>query len=187
MRDPLIEACRFMERSSARFAGFGDHLAAWVSPLLPNEPQMQRLVLAAGLLHDVSWRSDPSSRAEECFDNAMRGNLGGLQHRGRVMLAMALLHRYRKNGKLEKYKTLKPLLAEDEQIAAQVIGQAMRLGASLAGGDAAVLRKATLHQNATHLELRLEPSVAVYGGEIVETRLHELAASMGREGIVTVL
>lgn len=186
-RDPLIEACRFMERSSARFVGFGEYLAAWVAPLLSDDPQVQRLVLAAGLLHDVSWRFDPSSRAEECFNNAMRGNLGGLRHKGRVMLAMALLHRYRKNGKLEKYKTLKPLLAEDEQIAAQVIGQAMRLGASLAGGDARVLRGAILNQSATHLELRLEPPVAAYGGEVVETRLQELAASMGREGTVTVL
>lgn len=186
-KDPLIEACRFMERSSARFAGFGEHLAAWVAPLLPDEAQMQRLVLAGGLLHDVSWRSDPSSRAEECFDNAMRGNLGGLRHKGRVMLAMALLHRYRKNGKLEKYKTLKPLLDDDEQVAAQVIGQAMRLGASLAGGDASVLSRAKLQQSATHLDLRLDASVAPFGGEVVETRLQELATSMGRTGTITVL
>jgi exopolyphosphatase/guanosine-5'-triphosphate,3'-diphosphate pyrophosphatase len=185
-RDPLIEACRFMERSLARFAGFGEHLAAWVAPLLPDDPKVQRLVLAAGLLHDVSWRSDPNSRAEECFDNAMRGNLGGLRHRARVTLAMALLHRYRKNGKLEKYKKLKHLLTEEEQIVAQVIGQAMRLGASLAAGDANVLRKAKLHQSTTHLELRLDPSVTIYSGEIVETRLHELAACMGCQGIVKV-
>lgn len=187
MRDPLIEACRFMERSAARFVGFGERLAPWIAPLLPSDPPMQRLVLAASLLHDVSWRSDPASRAEECFDNAMRGNLGGLRHKARVMLAMALLHRYRKNGKLEKYKTLRPLLDEDEQIAAQVIGQAIRLGTTIAGGDARVLDKAQLLQSATHLELQLEPSIAAFGGEVVEMRLQELAASMGREGVVTVL
>jgi exopolyphosphatase/guanosine-5'-triphosphate,3'-diphosphate pyrophosphatase len=186
-RDPLIEACRVMERTSSRFAGFGEHLAAWVAPLLSNEPYVQRTVLAAGLLHDVSWRSDPSSRAEECFDNAMRGNLGGLSHKGRVMLAMALLHRYRKSGKLVKYKSLKPLLSEDEQIAAQVIGQAMRLGASLAGGDGAVLAQAKLRRSATHLELRLAAPIVAFSGEVVETRLRELSASMGREALLTEL
>ncbi len=179
-RDPLIEACRVMERTSARFVGFGAHLAAWVAPLLPDTPRLQRLVLAAGLLHDVSWRSDPSSRAEECFDNAMRGNLGGLDHKGRVMLAMALLHRYRKSGKIEKYKTLRSVLNDEEQKSAQIIGQAMRLGASLAGGDPQVLAQSQLTQSDTHLDLRLGPQAEAFGGEVVEARLAELATSMGR-------
>ncbi len=186
-RDPLIEACRVMERTSARFVGFGEELAKWVSPLLPDDASVQRLVLAAGLLHDVSWRSDPSSRAEECFDNAMRGNLGAIGHKGRVLLAMALLHRYRKSGKIEKYKTLKILLNEDEQKSSWVIGQAMRLGASLAGGDARVLVGAELVQSAEVLELRLQADITRFSGEIVETRLAELAASMGREAKLTVL
>jgi exopolyphosphatase/guanosine-5'-triphosphate,3'-diphosphate pyrophosphatase len=186
-RDPLIEACRAMERTSSRFVGFGEHLAHWVAPLLPDQDKLQRLILAAGLLHDVSWRSDPSSRAEECFDNAMRGNLGGLSHKSRVMLAMALLHRYRKSGKLEKYKSLRALLTDGEQVSAQVIGQAMRLGASLAGGDASVLKRSMLNQSATHLELRLDPSVAQFGGEVIETRLRELAASMGRKSELKLL
>lgn len=186
VRDPLIEACRFMERSLSRFVGFGEHLAAWVAPLVPDDLKLKRLVLAAGLLHDVSWRSDPSSRAEECFDNAMRGNLGGLHHRARVMLAMALLHRYRKNGKLEKYNKLKLLLNQNEKNIAKVIGRAMRLGASLAAGNADVLHKASLHRSAKCLELRLDSSVANYGGETVEMRLCELAACLGCKGTVTV-
>lgn len=181
-RDPLIEACRMMERTAARFVGFGEVLAAWVSPLLPQDSHIQRVVLAAGLLHDVSWRSDPSSRAEECFDNAMRGNLGGIGHQSRVMLAMALLHRYRKSGKIEKYKTLRAILSEEEQRAAQVIGKAMRLGASLAGGDGRVLSAATLQVTQTEIELHLDPSIADFGGEVVETRLRELAATLGKTG-----
>ena len=153
---------------------------------MPDDPRLTRLVLAASLLHDVSWRSDPSSRAEECFDNAMRGNLGGLHHRARVMLAMALLHRYRKNGKLEKYNKLKLLLNQNDKNIAKVIGRAMRLGASLAAGNADVLHKASLHRSAKCLELRLDSSVANYGGETVEMRLCELAACLGCKGTVTV-
>ena len=184
-RDPLIEACLFSERTSARFPGFGAELARWILPLLPDPDRWERITLAAALLHDVSWRSDPSSRAEECFDNASRGNLGGLDHPGRVLLAMALLHRYRKSGKLDKYKALRPLLNDEQYTGAQVIGKAMRLGASLAGGDRSVLRRAKLVQSEGVLELKLPPAIAAFGGEVVQTRLVELAQSMGCEGRLT--
>lgn len=184
-RDPLIEACMFSERTSARFPDFGFELAQWILPLLPDPDRWERITLAAALLHDVSWRSDPSSRAEECFDNASRGNLGGLDHSGRVLLAMALLHRYRKSGKLDRYKALRPLLNDEQHLGAQVIGQAMRLGASLAGGDASVLRRAKLVQTDSLLELQLPADVVRFGGEIVTTRLAELAESMGRDSRVT--
>ncbi|GGA13948.1 Ppx/GppA family phosphatase [Neptunicoccus cionae] len=180
-RDPLIEACLFSERTSARFPGFGAELARWILPLLPDPDRWERITLAAALLHDVSWRSDPSSRAEECFDNASRGNLGGLDHTGRVLLAMALLHRYRKSGKLDKYKALRPLLNDEQYKGAQIIGKAMRLGASLAGGDRTVLRRAKLVQGEGTLELHLPAKIAAFGGEVVETRLAELARSMGLE------
>jgi exopolyphosphatase/guanosine-5'-triphosphate,3'-diphosphate pyrophosphatase len=56
-----------------------------------------RLIRAACLLHDVSWRAHPDYRAEVCFDNATRANLGGLTHGERVYLGLALLHRYKSN------------------------------------------------------------------------------------------
>jgi exopolyphosphatase/guanosine-5'-triphosphate,3'-diphosphate pyrophosphatase len=57
----------------------------------------KRLIRAACLLHDVSWRAHPDYRAEVCFDNATRANLGGLTHGERVYLGLALLHRYKSN------------------------------------------------------------------------------------------
>ena len=106
-RDPLIEACRWQERSAARFPGFGDHLADWVLQIMPQaDARRKRLVRAASLLHDVTWRAHPNYRAEVCFDNATRANLGGLDHEGRVLLGMALLHRYKNTGKIGRYHRL---------------------------------------------------------------------------------
>jgi exopolyphosphatase/guanosine-5'-triphosphate,3'-diphosphate pyrophosphatase len=186
-RDPLIEACTWMEKTAARFPGFGLELAEWIIPLLPNRTRWARIATAAALLHDISWRSHPSSRAEECFENASRGNLGGLDHSGRVMLAMALLHRYRKTGNIEKYKALRHLLNDEQKKGAQVIGQAMRLGASLAGGDGRVLQKAVLKLSKTQLELRLPPAISQFGGEVVFQRLQELATSMERQAVYSPL
>jgi exopolyphosphatase/guanosine-5'-triphosphate,3'-diphosphate pyrophosphatase len=59
----------------------------------PRAEDRKRLIKAACLLHDVSWRAHPDYRAEVCFDNATRANLGGLKHAERVFLGLALLHR----------------------------------------------------------------------------------------------
>lgn len=183
-RDPLIEACRSMEAGGARFPGFGEALADWLRPLLPDDPWLDRIITAAGLLHDVSWRSHPSARAEECFDNASRGNLGGIDHRGRVMLAMALLHRYRKSARLEKYHDLAPLLRDDDQRVARVLGCGLRLGASLAGGDASILSRAPLRLTERALELWLSPDVEQFAGEAIASRLDGLAAALGVTGVI---
>jgi exopolyphosphatase/guanosine-5'-triphosphate,3'-diphosphate pyrophosphatase len=97
-RDPLIEAARHAEASSARMPGFGRALYHFVEPLFPRaKHDKKRLIRAACLLHDVSWRAHPDYRAEVCFDNATRANLGGLTHGERVYLGLALLHRYKSN------------------------------------------------------------------------------------------
>jgi exopolyphosphatase/guanosine-5'-triphosphate,3'-diphosphate pyrophosphatase len=104
-RDPLIEACRFAEAKDARTPGFGKVLFDFILPLYKSaSPQRKRLVKAACLLHDVSWRAHPDYRAEVCFDNATRANLGGLKHAERIFLGLALLHRYsnkRENTRFE--------------------------------------------------------------------------------------
>lgn len=182
-RDPLIEASLNMERSSARIAGFGQRLADWLRPIMPDHGDWPRLITAAGLLHDVSWRSHPSSRAEECFDTASRGNLGGLDHRGRVLLAMALLHRYRKSPGIDRYHALAALVDEAEQRNAQILGYGLRLGAALAGGDARILSGAPLVLTPDdRLELHLPQGYRRFGGETVVRRLDALAAAIGRTG-----
>ena len=90
-RDPLIEACSFAEAGRARLPGFGKVLYDFIAPLFRHVgPDRRRIVKAACLLHDVSWRAHPDYRAEDCFDNATRANLGGLKHSERVFLGLAL-------------------------------------------------------------------------------------------------
>ncbi|MEO0945480.1 MAG: Ppx/GppA family phosphatase, partial [Pseudomonadota bacterium] len=59
-RDPLIEACRFAEAKDARVPGFGRRLFQFVQPLFTaKSAPKKRLIKAACLLHDVSWRAHP--------------------------------------------------------------------------------------------------------------------------------
>jgi exopolyphosphatase/guanosine-5'-triphosphate,3'-diphosphate pyrophosphatase len=187
-RDPLIEACLYAESANARLPGFGRKLYDFLLPLYASAPPEQlRLIKAACLLHDVSWRAHPDYRAEACFDNATRANLGGLDHRGRVFLGLALMHRY-STGKsvLARMAPLQGLLSEAERQQAEVLGKAMRFGAmfSIAGPDSAGRLKS--YPKKKVLELVLTPRTAPLFGEVAQTRFAQLAAALKAETRVRV-
>jgi exopolyphosphatase / guanosine-5'-triphosphate,3'-diphosphate pyrophosphatase len=179
-RDPLIEACLAMEATSARFPGFGQVLADWLAPLYAGAtPAQLRLVRAACLLHDVTWRAHPDYRAEVCFDNATRANLGGLDHQGRVFLGMALLHRYKNGRPSHQFYGMTEILSEEMHKQAETLGKAMRLGALLGGATTRAMGR--LHLCGDVLELALDPDNSNIFGEVVSRRLASLARVLDRE------
>jgi exopolyphosphatase/guanosine-5'-triphosphate,3'-diphosphate pyrophosphatase len=182
-RDPLIEACRFAEAKDARLPGFGKKLFHFVAPLFSGrDPARMRLVKAACLLHDVSWRAHPDYRAETCFDNATRANLGGLKHSERVFLGLALLHRYKNKREGTRFEDLEGILSDKATLEAEVLGKALRFGAMLWMSDATADGTALEWQPRKKL-LRLKltkASVPLYG-EVAEARFASLAASLGAE------
>ncbi|MEL6700654.1 MAG: exopolyphosphatase, partial [Pseudomonadota bacterium] len=177
-RDPLIEACRFAEAKDARLPGFGKTLFDFVQPIFrASKPDRLRLIKAACLLHDVSWRAHPDYRAEVCFDNATRANLGGLKHPERVFLGLALLHRYRNNREGTRFDALSPLLDERATHEAEVLGKAMRFGAMLwaSGDDTARLAWAPKKRV---LELTLTRETEALFGEVAHARFGALASAL---------
>ncbi len=185
-RDPLIEACRHAESKDARLPGFGRTLYDFVKPLFKDgSKDRKRLVKAACLLHDVSWRAHPDYRAETCFDNATRANLGGLKHSERVFLGLALLHRYRNKREGTRFEELYDLLNLEDQKQAEILGKAMRFGAMLwmqAGTD---LGKLTYKAKSAELHLELPDRARALYGEVAEARLQSLASALEAELFVS--
>ncbi|QTN35300.1 Ppx/GppA family phosphatase [Cognatishimia activa] len=185
-RDPLIEACRHAESKDARLPGFGRTLYDFVKPLFKDgSKDRKRLVKAACLLHDVSWRAHPDYRAETCFDNATRANLGGLKHSERVFLGLALLHRYRNKREGTRFEELYDLLNTEDQKQAEILGKAMRFGAMLwmqAGTD---LGKLTYKAKSAELHLELPERARALYGEVAEARLQSLASALEAELFVS--
>lgn len=187
-RDPLIESCRFAEAKDARLPGFGKKLFRFVEPLFSKtDPARLRLVKAACLLHDVSWRAHPDYRAETCFDNATRANLGGLKHSERVFLGLALLHRYKNKREGTRFADLEGLISDRATQEAEVLGKALRFGAMLWMSDTTADGTALdWHPRKKLLRLRLtKASVPLYG-EVAEARFASLASSLGAETEVVV-
>ncbi len=187
-RDPLIEACRFSEATSARLPGFGRKLFDFLQPLYKSaSPERMRLVKAACLLHDVSWRAHPDYRAEACFDNATRSNLGGLDHEGRVFLGMALMNRYRSSRAAgQRMAALFGLLDERQRREAEVLGKAMRFGAMLSISGPASAGRLAYFPKKRQLELVLSPHARALFGEAAETRFAALGDALKVETRVRV-
>ncbi|EBA09900.1 Ppx/GppA family phosphatase [Sagittula stellata] len=185
-RDPLIEACRFAEAKDARLPGFGRQLYDFVLPLFPDASEgRRRLIHAACLLHDVSWRAHPDYRAETCFDNATRANLGGLKHWERVYLGLSLLHRYKNKREGTRFEELYNLLDEPHRREAEVLGKAMRFGAMLWTLESSA-GKARFDSDGTRLLLRMEPDMTDLYGEVARARFKSLAQAMGAESFEVV-
>jgi exopolyphosphatase/guanosine-5'-triphosphate,3'-diphosphate pyrophosphatase len=180
-RDPLIESCRFAEAKDARLPGFGRSLYDFILPLFPgaSEPRL-RLIKAACLLHDVSWRAHPDYRGEICFDYATRANLGGLKHAERVFLGLALLHRYRNKRAGSRFEPLYDLLHAADTRDAEVLGKAMRFGAMLWRVDADRQdARLTWDRAEQRLVLHLAAQAAPLYGEVAAARFRSLATALG--------
>ncbi|MHC0053879.1 Ppx/GppA family phosphatase [Actibacterium sp. D379-3] len=181
-RDPLIEACRFAEASSARLPGFGRRLYAFVLPLFNAAgDDRKRLIKAACLLHDTAWRAHPDYRHEVCFDNATRANLGGLDHEGRVFLGLALLHRYKNSRSGSRFEPLFSLLTDKQIQDAEVLGKAMRFGAMFSTEAPDQMAELRYFPKKKVLELWLDPAAVGLFGEVAEARFASLAKSLGVE------
>ncbi len=184
-RDPLIEACRFAESKDARLPGFGRVLYDFVKPLFPRANwQRKRIIKAACLLHDVSWRAHPDYRAEVTFDNATRANLGGLKHYERVLLGLALMNRYTSKTANSRFNALFDMLDDAQIKEAEILGKAMRLGAMLwltADEEPGTLR---WKPQKRELSLRLTEHARPLFGEVAQSRFDALTSAMGATGTV---
>ncbi|MBT8155539.1 Ppx/GppA family phosphatase [Epibacterium ulvae] len=186
-RDPLIEACRFAEDKDARLPGFGRALYDFVLPLFPRaDTSKKRLIKAACLLHDVSWRAHPDYRAEVCFENATRANLGGLRHSERVFVGLALTSRYSKRRPAARFRQLFDLIDDKQRQEAEILGRAMRFGAMLVVSTDTEIGTFKWQPRKKVLELRLDKSTAPMFTETAEARFKSLCDALDAEGSLRV-
>lgn len=184
-RDPLIEAARHSQYHSARIPGFGPVLYHFLEPLFHRPKGDTRWIKAACLLHDVSWRAHPDYRAEACFDYATRGNLGGIDHPGRIYLGLALAHRYRNARPVDRLAPLLKLLDERQMCEAEVLGKAMRFGAMFSFANPDGMGNLIYRPKKKTLELRLPPASAPLFGEVAAARFASLARALDVQTTVT--
>lgn len=179
--DPLLAAAADMAEADPRFGVGGEELVGWTDPLFSDEtPAQRRLRRAAALLSDLGWALHPDYRDEQIFTQCLRMPAPGLDHHGRVFLAMALHARY---GGEEDAAVLAPVrgLIDDASFArARQVGLAFRLGYTLTGGAPRLIGNTALMLDPASVTLSVPEHTAIYTGEAVQRRLDALGRALGR-------
>ncbi len=183
--DPLLVAARAVERRKARVPGAGARLADFVAGAFPDaSPERRRWIRAACHLADASWRAHPDYRHEVAFDDAMRANFGGIPHEGRVFVAVALYHRYRKRPAGRHADLATTLLDGPLRRGARTLGRAMRLWSALGGPGGDPRLSLVRRDPPDRLELLLPDRDPLWSGDVVDARLRSLAEAAGCEVVV---
>lgn len=178
--DPLLAACSEEAHANPRFGEDAEALVTWTAPLFPKEPpQRLRLRRAAALLGDIAWRDHPDYRADQALRHALYMPVGGLDHKERAFLAMALSARYGGAASTELVRPFQ-LLDDETRDAARAVGLAIRLAYTLTGGVPGLLEGSGLKLTEGKLVLTLQSENALLSGEAVQRRLEALARVMGK-------
>jgi exopolyphosphatase / guanosine-5'-triphosphate,3'-diphosphate pyrophosphatase len=180
-RDPLIAACEDLAARSSPFGLEGPALLAWTAPLFPGEtPAASRLRLAAAILADVARREHPDVRAALAFERGLYIPAVGITHGERAYLALALFARYKGDIQSNLTQRVRGLIPAKDRERAVLLGRALRLAHSVAGGVPKLLAKTRLEVGRKTLTLRLGSGGANLDGEMVVKMLTPVAEILGR-------
>ena len=121
------------------------------------------------------------------FETVTRTNLGGIDHEGRIFLALALMSRYKKMSISKKLEGPLRILGKIRTDEAIILGRAMRLGAMVSGTSTVNLRKCKLSIKDRVVYLTLRKRAADLASGTVERRLKALADGMNRKYTIQIV
>jgi exopolyphosphatase/guanosine-5'-triphosphate,3'-diphosphate pyrophosphatase len=174
--DPLIAGARDLGMLAGRSGTYAKEVFDWSQPLFTRAtPQQERLRRALSMIGEVAWTIDPQHRAAWAWDRVIHSAIKGLTHRERVMLALALYHRYSSRWKLED-RAVK-LLSKSERMWAQTAGLTLYLAFQFSGGRAGNLSHVTLELNQGTPWLSADKEAGVLFTSVVDKKLANLAAA----------
>jgi exopolyphosphatase / guanosine-5'-triphosphate,3'-diphosphate pyrophosphatase len=187
--DALLSSCWDFARRYARSPEHELELCDWTDQLfgesgLKETEAEKRLRYAACLLADIGWRAHPDYRADRSMSMISQAAFVGVDHPGRVFLALTIFYRY--EGEVMK-DDLTRLLSETEMERAHLLSSIFRLAYILSAAMPGMLPKIglKLEGNKT-LTLTLPTKLKDLMGERVEKRLASLAFEMGRSPRVVI-
>jgi exopolyphosphatase/guanosine-5'-triphosphate,3'-diphosphate pyrophosphatase len=145
----------------------------------------RRLRHAACLLSDISWRAHPDYRGEQSLILIAHAALGGIDHAGRVFLALASYFRHIGVGEAEEKdrlsERLKAIMPKKLYKRARIVGAAIRAAHMLSIGRPGIIDETPLTYERDKLVLTVPKAYAALDGERLRRRFAALAALLERE------
>ena len=175
--DALLASASDLAALIGRSGGYAQELYDWMTPLFAREPLgWQRIRLGLCKLSELAWSIDPNFRASWAYQRIIQSSLKGIDHKERLMLGLALYHRYATRWKGDKNEI--NLLDERERLWARCVGLAANLAFQLSGGRAGNLYHAKLTFHDAHVRLALDAEAGPLRTEAVEKRLEGLGEAL---------
>lgn len=187
--DGLLASCWDYARRYARSPEHELELCDWSDQLfgpgrVKETPEQRRLRYAACLLADIGWRAHPDYRAERSLSMISQAAFVGVDHPGRVFLALTVFYRY--EGKTLR-DDLTRIVDDDANGRAHLLSNIFRLAYILSAAMPGMLPKIGLEwASGKAIVLRLPKKLADLAGERVDKRLTALASELGRIGRVEI-
>ena len=185
-RDPLLAYCEDYAVLRSRDPLHGHELCLWTDQLVAaaavkETAEQRRLRHAVCLMSDISWRAHPDYRGEQSVDLIARASLSGVDHAGRVFMALAVCLRHVGNDKLPgSCSQLLPLLTSLEQKRAMLVGLAIRAIHMLSAGASGIIQRTPVSLEGKKLVLTIPSDLAVLVGERLRKRFAQLAELLDR-------
>lgn len=175
--DGLIACCVDLASQSGRVESYPRDLFTWMQPLFPDEnEQLRRLRFACCLLSEIAWRIHPQYRSEWLYRRILQSSFICFNHRERVSLATALYHRHKLKTSMKL--SVGRLLAKDDQLWCQAVGQAAGIGFALSGGMSGALARTPLDYDGKDVRIDYAPDVIGLGTDTIAKRLEGLGETM---------
>lgn len=180
-QDALLSSCWDFARRYARSPNHELELCDWTDQLFgktgfAETTAEKRLRYAACLLADIGWRAHPDYRAERSLGMIAQAAFAGIDHAGRVFLALTIFYRY--DGE-DMGGEMTRLLQPGASPRAHLLSSLFRLAYILSAAMPGLLPKIGLKIVGKTLVLRLPGKLKDLMGERVEKRLSELAGELG--------
>lgn len=196
-QDPLVASALKVARRISRFDDIGGfkRLMLWMAPLFEDEdPQIARYLEASCLLSDTGWFEHEDYQAEHAFERILVMPFYGIDHRGRVFLALAQYVRYQGDffvAASEKTpdhiaRIVRKTLDEKDRHLATRMGLLLRMGYLLTGGALSLLKDASFKLTPKKLVLSLRKDADMLNAHVIDESLTEVARMMGRGAVVQV-
>ncbi|MEM6382379.1 MAG: Ppx/GppA phosphatase family protein [Pseudomonadota bacterium] len=192
-RDPLLDAANELAILRSRSPAHAHELAEWTgrafSSLGFDEDEGEaRLRTAACLLADIGWRAHTDYRGTQSHNIIAHGAFSGIDHAGRLFLAMANYYRYEglSEGQMdEQFKAITPKRLRER---ARLLGALLRVAYALTASMAGVLPATRIAPLAGgEVTLVLPPKLQALRGERLIKRLNALSRIVGAPGATIIV
>lgn len=183
--DPLIHAAHDLNILRSRSPQHCEEIIDWTDRFMKSTqfeetPDEKRLRHAACLLADIGWRAHPDYRGEQSMNIIANASFIGVDHPGRVYLALAVAYRHMGLGDDQISPRLRELATSRMLDRARILGGALRVAYLITAAMPGVLEYAPLYCTKEALTLEIPAELAPLAGERVFNRLKALARIIGR-------